>query len=133
MQILEELVAALAQRLLDRGETVSVAESCTGGMIASALTDLAGSSAWFGYGFVTYSNEAKQALLGVSVESLRRHGAVSEAVVREMAAGARAKSGAAWSLAVSGIAGPGGGTAEKPVGTVWVGLDSALQLSLIHI
>ncbi len=98
---------------------MSAAESCTGGWIAKSVTDIAGSSACFDRGFVTYSNEAKQELLGVTAETLDAHGAVSEATVREMALGALAHSRAAVTVAVSGIAGPGGGTPEKPVGTVW--------------
>ena len=100
----------------------ATAESCTGGGIAAALTDLAGSSAWFDAGFITYSNAAKQRMLGVSPEHFRESGtgAVSEAVVLEMSLGAVARSGADVSMAVSGVAGPGGGSAEKPVGTVWI-------------
>ncbi|MGR2678853.1 CinA family protein [Chromobacterium haemolyticum] len=117
-----ELARRLGERLLAAGESVAAAESCTGGMIAAALTDIAGSSAWFGYGVVTYSNEAKQGLLKVEDSALREHGAVSEAVVRQMAAGVQSLSGADWSVAVSGVAGPGGGTAAKPVGLVWFGI-----------
>ena len=102
------LSAQLGAALLARGETMATAESCTGGMIAAALTDIAGSSAWFGYGMVSYSNQAKQDLLGVSAATLEAHGAVSEAVVREMAAGARKLATADWAVAVSGVAGPGG-------------------------
>jgi len=100
----------------------ATAESCTGGGIAAALTDLAGSSAWFDAGFITYSNAAKQRMLGVSPEHFRESGsgAVSEAVVLEMSLGAVACSGADVSMAVSGVAGPGGGSPEKPVGTVWI-------------
>ncbi len=114
------LVSALGQRLLARGECLASAESCTGGWVAKVCTDQAGSSAWFERGFVTYSNAAKQELLGVAADTLAAHGAVSEATVREMAAGALARSAAHWSLAISGIAGPGGGSADKPVGTVWL-------------
>ena len=131
-----ELAVKLGMCLQRRGETVTTAESCTGGMIAAALTDIAGSSAWFGYGMVSYSNQAKQDLLGVPATTLAEHGAVSEAVVRRMAAGARARSGADWAIAVSGIAGPGGGSADKPVGTVWVGLagpDGAEQAFVCHL
>ncbi|HZD51762.1 MAG TPA: nicotinamide-nucleotide amidohydrolase family protein [Woeseiaceae bacterium] len=109
----------LVRRLTAKGATLATAESCTGGWIAKAITDVAGSSAVFGFGFVSYSNAAKESQLGVKVETLRKHGAVSEPVVREMAAGALEKSLADCAVAVSGIAGPDGGSAEKPVGTVW--------------
>ena len=108
----------LGRALLAAGATLTVAESCTGGWIAKVLTDVPGSSDWFDGGLVTYSNAAKIALLGVPVATLDEHGAVSEAVVREMAAGARRATGSKASIAVSGIAGPHGGTAEKPVGLV---------------
>jgi len=116
------LVDALAQRLITKQRMAATAESCTGGGIAAALTDLAGSSAWFDAGFITYSNAAKQRMLGVSPEHFHESGpgAVSEAVVLEMSLGAVARSGADVSMAVSGVAGPGGGSAEKPVGTVWI-------------
>jgi nicotinamide-nucleotide amidase len=110
-----DLGAALqAQRLL-----LATAESCTGGGIGFAVTQIAGSSAWFDRGFVTYSNVAKQQMLGVPAATLREHGAVSEAAARAMALGALARSAAQVSVAVTGIAGPGGGTRAKPVGTVW--------------
>jgi nicotinamide-nucleotide amidase len=96
------------------------AESCTGGWISKVATDIAGSSAWFDRGFVTYSNAAKQAMLGVRAETLDTHGAVSEPVVLEMVAGALGRSQAQVAVAVSGIAGPGGGSPDKPVGTVWL-------------
>ncbi|WP_245879619.1 CinA family protein [Zobellella endophytica] len=99
---------------------MATAESCTGGGIASALTDIAGSSAWFDRGFVTYSNAAKSEMLGVDLALIERCGAVSEDVVEAMARGACARSGCALSVAVSGVAGPGGGSEEKPVGTVWL-------------
>jgi len=117
--------AALVERLTAGKRTLAAAESCTGGWIAKAITDVAGSSACFGYGIVSYSNEAKERLLNVSSETLRQHGAVSEAVVREMAEGVLGLSGADYSVAVSGVAGPDGGTAEKPVGTVWFGFSHA--------
>lgn len=115
-----DLVEQLATALLRRGWYVTCAESCTGGGIAAALTDLAGSSAWFERGFVTYSNAAKREMLGVSDDTLQRHGAVSRQTVIEMARGALDHSMAQLSVAVSGIAGPGGGTPDKPVGTVWL-------------
>ena len=118
---IEELVKQLAAKLTEKGWMLATAESCTGGMIAAACTDLAGSSQWFDRGFVTYSNEAKTEMLGVPAELIARHGAVSEEVVRAMAEGAIRHSRAQVSIAVTGIAGPGGGSAEKPVGTVWVG------------
>lgn len=113
------LARALIGELIDAGQTVAAAESCTGGWIAKALTDVSGSSAAFGYGIVSYSNEAKVSLLGVERNTLRDHGAVSKAVVTQMAAGMLRLSGADLAVAVSGIAGPDGGTDEKPVGSVW--------------
>ncbi len=114
-----QLAGALVSELTSTGKTVATAESCTGGWIAKTITDIAGSSAVFGFGVVSYSNEAKTSLLDVSASTIDRHGAVSEAVVREMATGVLAKSGAQIAIAVSGIAGPDGGSDEKPVGTVW--------------
>ena len=114
-------VAQLAHRLVERGVMLVAAESCTGGWLAKACTDLPGSSAWFERGFVTYTNEAKQEMLGVTAETLQAHGAVSEPTVAEMAAGALAHSRAQISVSISGIAGPGGGSEEKPVGTVCFG------------
>ena len=111
----------LAQRLRHQGWMLATAESCTGGLIAAACTDLAGSSEWFERGFVSYSNAAKSDLLGVSAALIRSHGAVSEPVVRAMALGAVARSKAQVSIAVTGVAGPGGGSIDKPVGTVWFG------------
>lgn len=116
---LQLLALRTGEALLRRRETATVAESCTGGYVAKLLTDVAGSSSWFGFGFVTYSNEAKQRQLGVSPATLETLGAVSERAVLEMAVGALAVSGAKRSVAISGIAGPDGGTAEKPVGLVW--------------
>lgn len=116
---LEMLPQQLGKVLQARGLKVVTAESCTGGWVAKAITDIAGSSAWFERGFVTYSNEAKQEMLEVSTETLVHFGAVSEATVKEMARGALAHSRAGISVAVSGIAGPGGGSPDKPVGTVW--------------
>ena len=116
-----QLVDALAVRLAGRGWTLATAESCTGGWIAKCCTDQPGSSAWFERGFVTYSNAAKRELLGVAGDVLERAGAVSEAVARSMAEGALRNSRAEVALAVTGIAGPDGGTPDKPVGTVWFG------------
>ncbi len=111
---------AVAAALLARGEMLVTAESCTGGWLAKTCTDLPGSSRWFERGFVTYSNDAKIECLGVQPATLERHGAVSEDCVREMAAGALRRSRAHWALAITGIAGPDGGTEDKPVGTVWL-------------
>jgi nicotinamide-nucleotide amidase len=116
---LRELATALVGELNHKNMAVATAESCTGGWIAKALTDVPGSSGCFGYGIVSYSNGAKEAVLGVGNRTLAEHGSVSEAVVREMAESALRLSGADMSVAVSGVAGPDGGSAEKPVGTVW--------------
>ncbi|MFU1554980.1 nicotinamide-nucleotide amidase [Aeromonas sp. A04] len=116
---IEQIATELGLALSQRGWLAATAESCTGGGVATAITDIAGSSGWFDRGFVTYTNEAKQQMLGVSDQSLREQGAVSEAVVLEMARGALANSSAAISVAISGIAGPSGATEDKPVGTVW--------------
>ena len=120
--------AQLATLLLSRGLKLATAESCTGGLIAAACTDLGGSSAWFERGMVTYSNQAKTSMLGVAPALIERHGAVSEAVVRAMAQGALTHSLAQVSIAVTGVAGPTGGSAEKPVGTVWFGWSVAGQV-----
>lgn len=112
----------LAALFLDSGMTLALAESCTGGMIAARVTDVPGCSAWFKGGVVAYSNEVKQQLLQVSSTLLEQYGAVSEAVARAMAEGARKAIGSDLSLAVTGIAGPDGGTSEKPVGTVYIAL-----------
>jgi nicotinamide-nucleotide amidase len=111
---------AVGERLTARKETVCSAESCTGGLLMELLTEVPGSSRWAAGAFVTYSNELKESALGVPREMMLQHGAVSEQVVRAMAEGARARCGATWTLAVTGIAGPDGGTPEKPVGTVWL-------------
>ena len=119
----ERAITRLARRLGRacgrRGVRVATAESCTGGGVAEAITRISGSSAWFERGFVTYANVAKEEMLGVSRAALEAHGAVSEAVAGEMAAGALARSGADASVAITGIAGPTGGTPTKPVGLVW--------------
>jgi nicotinamide-nucleotide amidase len=118
---LARLAARVGRHLLANRRSVATAESCTGGWIAKALTDIAGSSQWFTEGFVTYSNESKTRSLGVPGSVLVSQGAVSEAAVRAMATGALKRSGAQVSVAVTGIAGPGGAVAGKPVGTVWLG------------
>ncbi len=128
-----ELVARVARWALGSQYRIVTAESCTGGWIAKVFTDVAGSSRWFECGYVTYSNAAKVRDLGVAQRTLDAFGAVSEHTVREMASGALGVSGADVSIAVSGIAGPDGGSAEKPVGTVWfcVGLRGAGAVELI--
>ena len=115
---LKSLAKRVGARLKERKLKLATAESCTGGWIAQAVTSVAGSSEWFDRGFVTYSNQAKKDLLGVRAATLSRHGAVSEATAREMASGALKRSQAQIAVAVTGIAGPGGGTRKKPVGTV---------------
>jgi nicotinamide-nucleotide amidase len=121
----ETLEGSVGRLLGDRGATLALAESCTGGLIAKRLTDMPGSSAYFTEGFVTYSNESKERLLGVPHATIMDHGAVSEPAAREMAEGARRVSGADYGLSVTGIAGPDGGTQEKPVGLVFVGISDA--------
>jgi len=118
---MQQWVEQIAEQLTARGWMLATAESCTGGWVARELTARAGSSDWFDCGFVTYSNGAKQRLLGVPAELIEREGAVSEAVVRAMAEGAVRNSDARVAVSISGVAGPGGGSAEKPVGTVWFG------------
>jgi nicotinamide-nucleotide amidase len=118
---LQALAGRVGRVLLDSGRQLVTAESCTGGWIAKVCTDLPGSSRWFLGGVVAYSNELKRGLLGVRAETLAAEGAVSEAVVREMALGALGRLGGDVAVAVSGIAGPDGGTPQKPVGTVWIG------------
>lgn len=130
-----ELAQQLGAQLLARNLKVATAESCTGGAIAAAITSVAGSSAWFEYGLVSYSNSAKQQLLAVPGQLLEQQGAVSEPVVLQMVLGALQVSGAQLAVAVSGIAGPGGGSAEKPVGSVWLawgGLGAQAQARLYH-
>ena len=116
---LQQLAQSVGQRLLENQCFLATAESCTGGWVAQCITDIAGSSQWFDRGFITYSNEAKHEMLGVSEQTLLTHGAVSEASVIEMVYGVLENSGADIALAVSGIAGPSGGTPDKPVGLVW--------------
>ncbi len=116
---LAALAARVGEMLSVRSSTLATAESCTGGWIAKAATDVPGSSRWFIGGYVVYSNDAKSGMLDVPPAVIAEHGAVSDAVVTALAAHARRASGADWAVAVSGVAGPGGGTAAKPVGTVW--------------
>lgn len=131
---LDAVVADLARQLLARGWMLATAESCTGGLIAGACTDLAGSSQWFERGFVSYSNAAKTELLGVPAALIDAHGAVSEPVARAMAAGAVAHSAAQVTVAVTGVAGPTGGSPAKPVGTVWFGwqVDGQVHSEVRH-
>jgi nicotinamide-nucleotide amidase len=135
--IIGEGDTSLAERVLallrERGQTLTTAESCTGGLIASMLTRVPGSSEAFHAGFVTYANDIKASVLGVSAEDLARHGAVSEAVVRQMALGALERAAADYAIAVSGIAGPEGGTPDKPVGTVWLAWGSRANLQALQL
>ena len=128
------LATKVGAALQSHGMMLATAESCTGGGVASAVTEISGSSGWFDRGFVTYSNQAKVDMLSVSTDTLARFGAVSEATVREMVAGALRHSQAQIALAVSGIAGPAGGTAEKPVGTVWFawGIKDGVSVARMH-
>lgn len=121
------LTKTLAEILLSRNWTLALAESCTGGLVCATLTELSGSSEWFERGYITYSNEAKTECLGVPAEVIETHGAVSEAVARAMAEGARANAGSNAAISITGVAGPTGGSAEKPVGTVWFGWATANQ------
>lgn len=135
MSELEQLAECLARQLIERGEWVTAAESCTGGWVAQTLTAIAGSSAWFDRGFVTYSNAAKIDMLGVPETTLERHGAVSEATARAMAQGALLHSLADWAVAITGIAGPSGGSPEKPVGTVcfaWASREGGCEAQTRH-
>lgn len=116
-----QMAHTIGQKLHAKGWMLATAESCTGGWVAQVITAIPGSSAWFDRGFVTYSNRAKQEMLGVNTTTLEMHGAVSEDTVKEMATGALARSAAQISVALSGIAGPGGGSKQKPVGTVCIG------------
>jgi len=133
---LYDLAEKVGRALLARNLMIATAESCTGGWIAEAITMVPGSSAWFERGFVTYTYISKREMLGVHGETLERHGAVSEEVVREMAAGAIERSHAQVSVAVSGVAGPSGGSPEKPVGTVcfaWAVKDGAIRVETLHL
>jgi len=132
---LENFAAQVGERLLARGQWLATAESCTGGWLAQAVTAIAGSSAWFDRGFVSYSNAAKTEMLGVPEATLERHGAVSEASARAMAQGALAHSLADWAVAITGIAGPGGGSPDKPVGVVcfaWAAKDGGCEAQTRH-
>ena len=134
-KILEALAADVGALLLSNGQRLATAESCTGGWVAQCLTSIAGSSDWFERGFVTYSNEAKQEMLGVEIDTLMTHGAVSEAIAAAMAIGALRHSHADWALAITGIAGPGGGSIGKPVGTVcfsWAGPEGYVDAEIRH-
>jgi nicotinamide-nucleotide amidase len=122
------LARALGRKCLKKRVVVATAESCTGGGVATAITRISGSAKWFDRGFVTYSNDAKREMLGVTQVSLRRHGAVSEQVAREMALGALAHSPADLAVAITGIAGPTGGSRSKPVGLVWIAWAARGQL-----
>lgn len=124
---LNRLARALGEALAARQMTVALAESCTGGWVAKTLTDVPGSSEWFRYGVVSYANQAKVRLLGVSQVVINRYGAVSRPTVRAMAAGVQRISGAHQAIAVSGVAGPGGGTDDKPVGTVWFAFSAPME------
>ena len=124
----QQQLQTLANNLSTQNLKVTCAESCTGGLLAANLTRLPGSSAWFDMGFVTYSNEAKQQMLNVKPTTLAHYGAVSEEVVREMALGALIASKADYALSISGIAGPSGGSEEKPVGLVWFGVASKKRI-----
>lgn len=117
------LATQVGELLTERGETVAVAESCTGGLIGSLLTDIPGSSAYFDRSLVTYSNRAKVDLLGVRSKTLDEHGAVSEPTARQMATGVRNSASTDWGVSTTGVAGPGGGTERTPVGTIFIGVS----------
>lgn len=125
----DDLAAVVGRMVAERGWRMALAESCTGGLLAARVTDIAGASAWFDEGFVTYADVAKVRRLHVAEETLREHGAVSEATVRAMVEGARRESGAECAIAITGIAGPGGGSEEKPVGTVWIAAAAAQTIT----
>lgn len=133
---LEELAARVGALLSANGQRLATAESCTGGWVGECLTAIAGSSAWFDRGYITYSNRAKVELLAVDPDTLDAHGAVSEVTAAAMARGAQRDSGADWALAITGIAGPGGGSPGRPVGTVcfaWAGPDDCLASETLHL
>lgn len=130
--IMTQTLIDITSKLNNLGHTVTCAESCTGGLVAAELTKLPGSSKWFNMGYVTYSNQAKKQLLKVNDTTLNHYGAVSEECVREMALGALIAAKADYALAVSGIAGPSGGSAENPVGSVWFGLATKQRIWAKH-
>lgn len=134
---LESLLKELSKLLIKKNLMLVTAESCTGGLIAASCTELAGSSQWFDRGYVTYSNQAKHDMLGVPMDLIEQHGAVSKEVVEAMAVGAHKKAGGQnrVAISVSGIAGPDGGTVDKPVGTVWIGLadDQGVKSQLLNL
>jgi nicotinamide-nucleotide amidase len=132
-RLINQLALELGHCLKKRGLTLVTAESCTGGGLAYFITEIPGSSEWFEQGFVTYSNYSKETLLNVKKETLKQHGAVSQQVAREMAEGALANSQAGVAIAITGIAGPGGGTVEKPAGTVWFGVSGAGSNTITEI
>ena len=132
---IDSLAERLGRLLKARGEMLVTAESCTGGWVAQAVTAIAGSSSWFERGFVTYSNDAKRELLGVKEPTLEKYGAVSEETAREMALGAIAQSKGTLAIAITGVAGPTGGSREKPVGTVcfgWAGKGGRVEVQTLH-
>jgi nicotinamide-nucleotide amidase len=134
-QSLEGLAGKVGRLLLSKGQRLATAESCTGGWVGQCLTAVAGSSRWFDRGFITYSNEAKREILGVGADTLVAHGAVSEATAAAMACGALQRSNADWALAITGVAGPGGGSPDRPVGTVcfaWAGPEGRLDTDTRH-
>jgi len=126
---LHDLAIKIGRDLSDSNKSVTTAESCTGGWVGKVFTGIPGSSNWYGFGFITYSNRAKLKVLGVKKNSLSTEGAVSEGVVKEMAIGAIEKTGSDYAISISGIAGPTGGTEDKPVGTVCFGIGSKNQLN----
>ncbi|MFP4902197.1 CinA family protein [Paraburkholderia sp. BR14261] len=128
--VVHQLAIRVGNKLRDGRLMLASAESCTGGMVATAITDISGSSVWFERGFVTYSNQAKTEMIGVPPELIEKHGAVSEPVARAMAEGALSNSRAQVSLSITGVAGPGGGTPEKPVGMVSFGWSNRLHTSV---
>ncbi|QET00623.1 MULTISPECIES: CinA family protein [Cupriavidus] len=125
-RLLDQLAVQIGVALSERSLMLATAESCTGGLVSAAITDISGSSGWFERGFVTYSNEAKSTMIGVPAKLIRDHGAVSEEVAHAMAEGALLNSRAQVSLSITGVAGPGGGTAEKPVGMVCFGWSNRI-------